>query len=231
MPIRNRDVSLATVPCRSGDGIGILQYVHMEQRYDEYFSECSDCRAPRSLVEMVYGEDLLIHPRPGAKTNKPDDVLGLCRHCYEIRTNGRSELRELRPFTVCDFCKQPSWDFECNGGYDSLCTKCAYRYRGISPGPLIERRLVISEEGVSEGMEMWKFILKEMLWIVDKDAVLQALRAITNHYEHDGSYDELIRTLDEIPSPAGYLRNQWGKDKTKDLYEMLGSFWQTTKPN
>jgi hypothetical protein len=57
MPIRNRNVSLATAPCRSGDGIGILQYVNTEQRYDEYFSECSDCGAPRSLVEMVYGED------------------------------------------------------------------------------------------------------------------------------------------------------------------------------
>jgi hypothetical protein len=230
MPIGNRDLSPKTALCRSDERIGILQYVNTEQRYDEYFSECSDCRAPRSLVEMVYGEDLLIHPRPDAKTNRPEDMLGLCRHCYEVRTNGKSHLRKLRPFTVCDFCKQPSWDFECNGGYDSLCTKCAYRYRGISPGPLIERRLVISEEGLTEGMEMWKFILKEMLWMVDKSAVLQAIRAITDHYENNGDDGELIRTLDEMPSPAGYFKNQWDKEN-KDLYELLRSFSPSIKPN
>lgn len=67
--------------------------------------ECSDCRAPRSLVEVVYREDLLIHPRPGARTNKPEDMLGLCRHCYEVRTNGKSRLRELRPSRFVTFAR------------------------------------------------------------------------------------------------------------------------------
>ena len=38
MPIRNRNVSHKTAPCRSGE-IGISQYVDIEERYDEYFSE------------------------------------------------------------------------------------------------------------------------------------------------------------------------------------------------
>jgi hypothetical protein len=97
-------------------------------------------------------------------------------------------------------------------------------------GPLIERRLVISEEGLTEGMEMWKFILKEMLWMVDKSAVLQAIRAITDHYENNGDDGELIRTLDEMPSPAGYFKNQWDKEN-KDLYELLRSFSPSIKPN
>src|SRR6201984_3711824 len=56
---------------------------------------------------------------------------------------------------------------------------------------------------------MWKFILKEMLWMVDKNAVLQAIRAITDHYEGNSDDGELIGTLDEMPSPAGYLKNDW----------------------
>jgi hypothetical protein len=66
--------------------------------------------------------------------------------------------------------------------------------------------------------------------MVDKNAVLQAIRAITYHYEHDGDDDELIRTLDEMPSPAGYFEDEWDKEK-KDLYELLRSFSPSTKPN
>jgi hypothetical protein len=42
--------------------------------------------------------------------------------------------------------------------------------------------------------------------------------------------DELIRTLDEMSSPAGYFEDQWDKEK-KDLYELLRSFSPNTKPN
>lgn len=89
---------------------------------------------------------------------------------------------------------------------------------------------MIGEEGLTEGMEMWKLILKEMLWMVDKNAVLHAIRAITDHYEHNGDDGKLTRTLDEIPSPAGYFEDRWDKEK-KDLYELLRSFAPSTKPN
>jgi hypothetical protein len=196
----------------------------------DQFSECGQCQAPRLLVEMVYGEDLVVFQMQGSK--KPEDALALCRHCADIKTKGFSRLRPLEPFTICDFCRKPSWDFGCSSGYESLCNDCAYRYNGISPGPLTRKRLVTTGQGVQEGLEMWKFILTQIVWMIDKDDIRKAFNAIVEHYEEDGEYWGLMEQLETMPSSAGYVKRQYEDAKKKrDPFSKLIEFQPPTKQN
>jgi hypothetical protein len=202
----------------------------MEPEYEEYFSECGHCHAPRQLVEMVYGEDLVVFQMQGS--TKPEEALALCRHCADIKTKGFSNLRPLEPFTVCDFCRKPSWDFGCSSGYDSLCNACAYRYNGISPGPLTQKRLITTRDGLLEGLEMWKFILTQMVWMIDKNDILRAFNAIVEHYEEDGEYWDLMDQLETMPSSQGYVKRQYEDAKKKRApYNKLIEFKPPKKPN
>jgi len=203
----------------------------MDPEYDEQFSECGHCHAPRRLVEMVYGEDLLVFQMQGS--TKPEDALALCRYCADIKTRGGSDLRPLEPFTICDFCRKPSWDFASSSGQESLCNSCAYRYEGIHPHPLREKRLITTREGVQEGLEMWKFILTQIVWLIDKNDIVKALNVIVEHYESDSEeYWDLMDRLEKMPSSEGYVKRLYRDFKKKrDPYDKLLEFKPSGKPN
>lgn len=202
----------------------------MEPEHDEHFSECDHCQAPRQLVEMVYGEDFVIFQMQGS--SKPEDALALCRHCADIKTKGFSRLRPLKPFTICNFCRKPSWDFGCSSGYESLCNDCAFRYDGVFPGPLTRKRLVTTGQGLKEGLEMWKFILTQMVWMIDKNDILKAFNAIVEHYEKDGEYWGLMGQLETMPSSHGYVKRQYEDAKKKRApFSKLIEFKPPKKPD
>lgn len=202
----------------------------MEAELAEQFSECGQCHAPRQLVEMVYGEDLVVFQMQGSK--KPQDALALCRYCADMKTKGFSNLRPLEPFTICDFCRKPSWDFEPSSGYESLCNSCAFRYDGVSPGPLERKRLVTTGQGLEEGAEMWKFILTQIVWLIDKDDVRKALDAIIEHYESDGEYWDLMDQLQTMPSSPGFVKRIYEDfQKKRAPFSKLIEFKPPTKPN
>jgi hypothetical protein len=202
----------------------------MNPEHNEYFSECGHCHAPRQLAKMVYGEDLVIFQMQGSA--KPEDALALCRYCAESKTKGFSNLRPLEPFTICDFCRKPSWDFGSSSGYETLCNDCAYRYNGISPGPLTRKRLITAQEGLLEGLEMWKFILTQIVWMIDKNDILEAFNAIVKHYEEDGEYWDLMDQLETMPSSPGYVKRLYENAKKKRApFNKLIEFKPPRKPN
>ena len=87
-------------------------------------------------------------------------------------------------------------------------------------------------QGLEEGLEMWKFILMQIIWMIDKDDVLKAFNAIVEHYEEDGEYWELMDHLETMPSSDGYVKRQYqDAKKRRDPFSKLIEFKPPTKPN
>src|SRR5262249_37596821 len=99
-------------------------------------------------------------------------------------------------------------------------------------GPLERKRLVTTGQGLEEGAEMWKFILTQIVWLIDKDDVRKVLDAIVEHYESDGEYWDLMDQLETMPSSQGYVKRQWEDfQKKRARFGKLVEFKPPTKPN
>lgn len=199
---------------------------------DNYFTECDRCHAPRQLVMMMYGERLLIHPLPEGASNKSnshdEEVLVLCGYCSDMKTKGKSGKRPIQPFTVCEFCKQPVWDYSDFRGHISLCQRCAFRCDGVSDEELTQKNLFIRDEGAIAGIDMWKYILTQIVRNVDKNVVYQALGLITSFYEDRGiTTEELETQLNELPFAEGYHKRLRGDPNE----QLLKEFKPIMRPN
>jgi hypothetical protein len=159
-------------------------------------------------------------------------MLGLCKYCSEIHTKGKTKLRPIKPFVICSGCKTLVWDYGCSSGIELLCTDCAFRLYGVSPNGMTGKRLVAEGKKLSDGIEMWKVIIQQMLWMVDKNTIFQAMKFIMEHYENDMDNSELLRQLEDLPTVEGYITRLYSDfKKNKDPYEQLRSYTPTTKPH
>jgi hypothetical protein len=175
---------------------------------------CERCEAPRQLVILVYDQDLHVHHRSYARigNERPEDLEALCRRCHEIETFGRSELREIKPYARCEYCKEPVWDYACSHGIEALCADCTLLMHGISPRKITSERLEVNAEGkIEPGIEFWKHVLGQITWMIHKDDVRKALElAIEGWEKNDPS---CWRAFRESPSREGFVRRIYDKYK------------------
>src|SRR5690348_9324273 len=202
------------------------------KRRADYLSQiegCNRCEAPRKLVVLVYDQDLHVHHRSYARigNERPEDLEALCRRCHEIETFGRSELRVINPADICQHCKEAIWDFGLRRR-DGLCDDCQYLLEGVAPRWITEHRLVPDERGVLvQDIGMWKFILRQMVWMVDKDDIRRAIDIAVRHYETDD--DSAWSDLADLPEHPGYVKRDWDRYQQRQDGDSLEETEEATK--
>jgi hypothetical protein len=178
--------------------------------YLKQTDRCDRCETPRKLAFLVYNQDLRII---GAEKD-PKDLEALCLRCHEIETLGRTDLREIPPYSHCEHCKKPVWDFACDHGVEALCADCTFMLYGVSPRAITSPRLEPNEEGNLEpGMHFWKSVIRQILWMIHKDDVQKAVELTIDCLEHDDPGRWFLE-MGEIPSREGFVRAIWDKYKT-----------------
>lgn len=176
---------------------------------------CERCDAPRKLVVLVYDQDLHLHHRSYARVGneRPEDLEALCRRCHEIETFGRSELRKIEPYSHCQHCKEPVWDFACDHGIEELCARCTLMLDGLSPRAITSPRLERDADNLSPGPAFWKFVLWEIVRMIHPTAVQKALTATIESLEREESYSSWLDAVRDIPSSQGFVRKLLDKYK------------------
>lgn len=208
------------------------------KRRAEFLKEvnyCERCEAPRKLVVLVYDQDLHVHHRSYARVGneRPDDLEALCRRCHEIETFGRSELRKIEPYTHCFHCKKAVWDYACDHGIEALCADCTLMVHGVSPRAITSPRLEPNGDGNLEpGVDFWKFVLRQIMWMIHKDDVKRAFDVTLDCLERDDPAAWWL-AMPEIPSREGFVRSIYDKYKTNpnaSTLEEIEAEHQPTKP-
>jgi HNH endonuclease len=84
----------------------------MRRRALEASPFCSRCHIPRWLAVIAYDQDLHCHHRTYANRGTQreiEDLAPLCRHCHELETFGRSDLRAPKS-RRCGTCGAVHWN-------------------------------------------------------------------------------------------------------------------------
>lgn len=146
---------------KKADYAKYLQSAHWQERRQQAIvdseNKCEDCELPRWLSSFVYGQDLHVHHLSYAHLGHEadEDLQVLCARCHELKTFGRSDLREPKTAS-CVTCHKDHWDV-----YSDHCAVC----KSITgeDEPFMFR---LTDKTYGDGEYVWRSVVRDLAYTV-----------------------------------------------------------------